>query len=283
VSFTAPPGTRLVTALGAGSLFEVAVVEQAAQRCLCKRLRSSLSDDLLAARALEREAELLGRVDPTHGSAAVVPRLLDAGRDERGPYLIESFLEGVSLRAIVEGHREGGENLSPELLSGLMRVGFAALADLHALALGDGLLDVVHGDLGPDHLLFAPGRRGAFFVDFGLSRFRGMALAPAPEARGTLPYVAPEVLRGEVPADQAGDVFALAASFAFAALGRDPCREAAVAARLVEIAEHGIDLAMVSESRALEPAAARALAGALAFDRRARLCTAGAVLAVLGA
>jgi serine/threonine-protein kinase len=160
-----------------------------------------------------------------------------------------------------------------------MRAGFGALAELHALAPGGESLELVLGDLGPDHVLVARGR--AFFVDFGQARYRGMpGVAPRGE-RGTLPYAAPEVARGEREPSQATDVYAMAASFAFTALGRDPCRAEAAAARLVEVAERGLDLEALATSPSLDASSRDALTHALRFSAADRISAAAALLALL--
>jgi len=117
------------------------------------------------------------------------------------------------------------------------------------------------------------------FIDFGQSHFRGL---PHREGlRGTLPYVAPEILRGEARPDQAGDVYALAASLAFAALGREPCRAGPGPARLVEVAEQGLDTRAIARAPRLSARTRDALLAALAFDAAARERRAAAVAGLL--
>lgn len=273
MSFVVPDGARLVRALGSGTVFEVALVERDGRRCICKRLRVRWLEEPQALQAFERACGVLERL-----KHPAVPVLIERGNDARGPYMLQTEMEGVSLRALREGHRKGAP---AGLWIAVARAAFDALAQLHALGDAEGPLDWVHGDLGPDHVLVSasPGRVG--FADFGMSSLRGIAASHG--ERGTLPYVAPEVARGEAPPDQSGDVFALAASFAYAVLGRDPCRSADAAARLVEVGERGLDLAALSAERRREPLLVATLERALAFDRAARLSRAREVLAALSA
>ena len=270
MSFEAPYGANLVHALGAGSTFDVAVVERGGQRLICKRLIPRMRHEAAAHAAMDREAELLARV--RHDS---LPTLVDRGTDGHGPFLIESIHDAPSIRRVVTGYEERGRVMAPELFRAIMRAGFQALAELHAL----GELDLVLGDIGPDHVLAARGQ--VYFVDFGHARYRGMPCAAPPSERGTLPYVPPEVARGECEPSQASDVYALAGTLAFLALRRDPCRAAANAARLVEIAERGIDVDDLPACSCVDADCRAVLSSALAFDPGARTREAARILALL--
>ena len=232
----------------------------------------------MARRALKREESVLRRV-----RVATVPAFLAAGEDAHGPYLVESVHAGLPLRALVEGMVAQRGRVPPATVRALARAAFAALAELHEASDAQGPLDVAHGDLGPDHVIVGParaGERGAIgLVDFGQARARGL---PGERGeRGTLPYLSPEVARGEREVDQELDVFAMAATIAYAALGRDPCRTMTASARLVEIAEEGLDLPALDGVPRLGAALADTLRHALAFDRNERLLTARAVLSRL--
>ena len=268
MSFLPPRGAALVRALGAGSIFEVALVTLGGEEHICKRLRSRMLSEPVARSAMEREASVLRRV--RHPS---LPELIDEGSDISGPYVVESCLRGATLRELVDGWLERGSPMPPRLLGHVVRASFAALGEVHGLSTEHGALELVHGDLGPDHVLL--GQQGQiFFVDFGQARWRGMDPALRGPDRGTLPFVAPELARGEVEPDQRADVFALAATLAFAALGRDPCSAETSAARLVEISEQGVDLEVLRGCARLEPEQLHALLAALHFDPAERICRA---------
>jgi serine/threonine-protein kinase len=272
-----PVGSVLVEALGAGTIFEVAIVDHAGRRCVCKRLRRGLSSAPAARAAMRREVEVLDRL-----RLAFVPTLVAHGEDGHGPFCLESAFEAVSLGTLVEAWRRRRQPVPARLVDSLLAAGFEALARLHAARSEGAPLVLVHGDLGPDHLLL--GRDGQLrLVDFGLARWRGMPDGLCGDGeRGTLPYVAPEVARAERAPDQPNDVFALAATVAFVALGRAPCRAEAEAARLAEVGERGLDLAAIEQAANLSPTTRRALLGALSFERRDRPARASAVLAELG-
>ena len=77
---------------------------------------------------------------------------------------------------------------------------------------------VVHGDIKPGNAI-VDARGDAHVIDFGLARVMG---ASGGEARGgTLPFMAPELLRGEAPSVQS-DVFALGVTLWFLLTGEHP-------------------------------------------------------------
>ncbi len=243
--------------MGRGSIFEVALLETDGTRCVGKRIRSRMLGEDLAKHAFGREHALLSAVE--HPS---VPRLIDVGEDQAGPYLLESWAEGVSLRLWSEARRSANAQVSQAAQIALANRSFGRLAEFHALADESGALELVHGDLSPDHIIIADNGDVAF-IDFGQSSGRGLPHPLAVGERGTMPYAAPERLRGE-GASQAGDVYALAACFAFLALGRSPIEElGSDAALLVQLAEQGLDAStlapLVDPPAAQESAWLRAL------------------------
>jgi serine/threonine-protein kinase len=221
---------------------------------------------------LRREAQALAllQLDSTAD-------LLGQGEDDQGPYVIETRLPGVTLREMVAGYRERRSVVPPNVVRLVMERSFLALAELHDAHGDEGRLELSHGDLAPDHVLVGADGRVSF-VDFGQARWRGMVEAAEEGELGSLPYVAPELARGEHQADQSCDVFALAGSIAYLALGREPCRGTTPAARLVEASERGLDVAALSARADLDGTVTDALMAALRFDRAARLRQAADVL-----
>jgi serine/threonine protein kinase len=109
------------------------------------------------------------------------------------------------------------------------------------------------------------------FVDFGAARFAGMDAALETGDRGTLPFVAPEVARGEAAPSQAADVYALATTILFLATGGDlQVRAREEAAMLLEIGERGLPTALCDRAIGLSPAGRDALRRAIALDPAAR-------------
>ncbi|TMR07019.1 serine/threonine protein kinase [Actinomadura soli] len=144
------------------------------------------------------------RLDPdarnVQGSG--LARVLDTGVFEGRAYLVNEFVDGLSLRDYVErrGPMSGGQ------LERLAVGTATALTALHRAG-------VVHRNLKPANVLL--GRDGPRVVDYGIG--------PPDEEPGTLfgapGYMAPELFQGGAPSP-ATDVFAWAVTMVFAATGR---------------------------------------------------------------
>ncbi len=175
----------------------VALVEDAAGRKLVlKRIPRRFLDapDARAAMATEiRSLERLGAQAP-----GVAARLVAAGEDERGPWMLSTFLPTPPL-----GHRRF--SAPEEAFSRSLE----ALATIHGAG-------VIHGDPSPDNWLVDDA--GAFGIDFDLGRMLDEECIIHAAVRGTLAVAAPAVLRG-APPNAATDRYALAASFAAVLLG----------------------------------------------------------------
>jgi serine/threonine protein kinase len=128
----------------------------------------------------------------------------------------------------------------------------------------------VHGDLGPDNILLGP--TGELrLIDLGACCFRGIdpALVHGKD-RGTLPFVAPEVARGEASLSASHDVYALAATLLFVALSRPLLASSGDAALLLRVGERGLDADLIAEATSFTPEQQASLVTALAFEPSAR-------------
>ena len=169
-----------------------------------KVLRREVVGDEEARQRLAREVATLSRVT-TDRVAAVV----DADPWGPRPYVVTEYVDGPDLRAWV---RENGA--MPEGGLRLFGAGLAeAVAAVHRVG-------VLHRDIKPGNVLVEDG--DAVLIDFGLARLaEDPRITGAGWVLGTPGYLAPEVLYGE-DATAASDVHSLAATLAFAALGRPP-------------------------------------------------------------
>jgi serine/threonine protein kinase len=265
-------------------MFDVALVRELARErerqrddgrahvLVCKRLTSRMVREPVGRAAIVREAKAL-----TLAKHPSLPSLVRVGADPYGPFVLETALEGVPLRVLVDAWKSRGKPVPPRLTAHIARASIAALAEVHELADEAGPIAFVHGDLGPDHVLLGP-LGDVRFIDFGAARFRGMEDDLATDDRGTLPYVAPEIARGEASPSAQGDVYALAATLLFLASGSPICRAREEAAMLIEVGERGVRADLLDASDALTPAERAALRAALSIDPTARRTTARALL-----
>ena len=279
--FFPPEGTEVVAPLPNGSVFQVARVTMGTTGhgtvAVCKRLLPRVREEPAARAALAREAMALARA-----RHPALPELYRVGSDAHGPFLIEAYAQGTSVRGLIEGWRARGGAVPPRIVAHLAIEAASALADLHALA-GEGgaALGLSHGDLGPDHVLLGPIGE-VRFVDLGAARFAGMDPDLESGDKGTLPFAAPEVARGEAPPGQAADVYALAATILFLATGGAPLASARdEATMLLEIGEHGLAPEICDRAVGLSPAGRDALRRALVPDPAARTSIARALAGAL--
>jgi serine/threonine protein kinase len=247
--FRPPAGSALIQLVGRGSSFEVAIVAHGGQERIAKRPSASLAAPAGDA-AIARERAALGAL-----SGAGVPALFDAGEDEAGSFVIESIVRGVALRECLEPERA----LSWPVRAGLAASVVALTQQLHDASGADGApLELVHADLGPDAFLVLK-NGDVVAIDFGAAGLRTPHGRLDPVGRGTLPYVAPELCRGESPPSQATDRYGAVLLATEILTGRRFARAASGAAQLAEIGERGHDLRALLDAEPALPARARAL------------------------
>ena len=267
--FAPPEGAVVETLLASGSVFLVALLRDHGELVVGKRLLPRLLAEPAARAAIAREALSLSRA--RHPS---LPELRRVGSDAHGPFIIETRSEGSSVRAVVEAWHARGQPVPPRLCGHIASSASRALAELHALCDERGAIELSHGDLGPAHVFLGPCGE-VRFVDLGAARFAGMDPALDTDDRGTLPFVAPEVARGEARPGQAADVYALAATLLYMAVGGGSLSEArGDAAMLLEIGERGISAEIVARASGLTDAAREAIGRAIAAHPEERLRTA---------
>src|ERR687893_258414 len=162
-----------------------------------KILRSRLAQDPVAIKRFLREAEYGARVSHPN-----IVRTFDYGQSDGLHYLALEWAECKPLPDFVNlsGH------LAPPLVAKIVEQIGAALTAAHQAG-------IIHRDLKPANIMYNPAEQTAKLLDFGIARDS----ESNPEERltragffvGTLQYVAPETLSGELVNEQA-DVYSLA-------------------------------------------------------------------------
>lgn len=153
------------------------------------------------ARKFQHEKEALIRLDHPN-----IVRILDSGELTDGnPFMVMEFIEGYSLRRKM---RQGGK-LPFDFAAHLIESVTDALGAAHAKK-------ILHRDIKPDNIMLTP-QEEAFewvrLIDFGIARVEDSLIAPATQFSrtiGTISYMAPEQLAGEIEQTPAVDVYSFA-------------------------------------------------------------------------
>ncbi|WP_214409527.1 serine/threonine-protein kinase [Sphaerisporangium fuscum] len=216
---------RLLSRLGAGGFGEVHLaLDPDGHTVAVKVLHPHVAADEAALARLAREVETMRRVRGPH-----VAEVLDASLTGPRPYLVTRYVQGRSLAAVVSA----GGPLRGDDLARLARGLAEALASIHAAG-------IVHRDLKPANVILADGE--PHVIDFGIAYALDSDSVTASGAMlGTPGYLAPEVLQGE-ETTPAADVFAWAATVAYAASGRQPYGTGPAPAVAYRVVHHEPDL-----------------------------------------
>ncbi|WP_328720835.1 serine/threonine protein kinase [Streptomyces sp. NBC_00247] len=233
-------GYRLVARLGAGGMGRVYLAYTRGGRPVAvKVVRPELADDPGFQRRFAREIKAAQRVRGVYTA-----EVIDADVHGEPPWLATSYVPGPSLSQAVARHGP----LSVPAVLWLMAGMAEALRAIHAEG-------IVHRDLKPSNVLLSVD--GPRVIDFGIATAAdATAYTVTGQAVGTPAYMAPEQASGgEVTG--AADVFSLAQTAAFAALGEPLYGEGQGVDVLYRIVHSEPDLSSLPES--LRPLFARCL------------------------
>ncbi|MCI4067095.1 serine/threonine protein kinase, partial [Micromonospora sp. R77] len=194
---------RLLGRLGAGGQGVVYLGEDdTGDRVAVKMINIDLSDPRARSQFM-KEIAAARRVAPF-----CTAQVLFAEVDGERPYVVSEFIPGPTLHRHVREHGPVVGNALHRLAVGTA----TALAAIHRS-------DVVHCDLKPDNVVL--GQDGPRVIDFGIARALGITETASSQVMGTTAYMAPERFRNDGVGPPC-DVFAWAATIAFAAGGRPP-------------------------------------------------------------
>jgi len=228
-----------------------------------KFLAPSLSRDSAARARLVREAQAASRLDDPH----VCPI-----------YAVESTVDGGL--CIVMAYCAGGT------LRERLRGGVIPLAEINRVAqhLAHGLASahhagIVHGDIKPANVGFGEGEV-ARLLDFGVAVHAHEAAGGTRGLSGTLPYLAPELWRGETRGPRT-DVWALGVTFFEMVTGRRPYTGADPAALREAILVGELPPMLRADGTSIAPPLESLIRRMLSTDPAARPADGAAVLAAL--
>jgi serine/threonine protein kinase len=203
-------GYRLVSRVGEGGTATVYSADHPDHgRCAVKILKQRTRNDPTAVKRFLREAGYGARVQ--HSSVVCT---YDYGEEDGIDYLALEWVDGESLSQFV--NRSG--RLAPPLVAHIVSQLANGLNAAHSVG-------IIHRDLKPENVVYDPTTRTAKLLDFGIARD---AQEPASERLtrtgffvGTLQYVAPEALSGEL-VEEPADIFSLAKITYFLLTGVQP-------------------------------------------------------------
>ena len=231
---------RLTDRLGSGGMGVVYLgVGEDGRLVAVKVMRPELADSPEFRARFSREVAVLTRI---RGVRNV--RVIEAGDDACGPFMVTEYAAGPSLAGQVEavGPLEAGALY--ELAAGLAE----ALSTIHAAG-------VVHRDLKPSNVIMTAD--GPKVIDFGIAQvLDSVSLTGTGITIGSTGFMAPEQIEGH--AGQAADIFAWALNLAYAASGELPFGTGPTAAVLYRVLNGQPDLSAVPD--ALRPVVEAALA-----------------------
>ena len=199
---------RLIAELGAGASAHVYLADDTRLRrpVALKILHPGLANDPTFRRRLVAEAHAAATLNHPN-----IVHVYDWGDEPEGLYLVLEYLEGGSLRNVLDARRT-------VTVAQAASIG-GAVADALAFAHQRG---VVHRDVKPANLMF-DGLGSVHLADFGLARALADAswTEPAGVVVGTARYASPEQALGE-RLDGRSDVYSLALVLFEAVTGRLP-------------------------------------------------------------
>ena len=207
---TSIAGYRLLERVGEGGTAEVYRADHAARgTCAFKVLRERLRGDPIVVKRFLREAGYGSRVE--HPG---VVRTYDFGEANGLYYLALEWAKGEPLADFL--HREAP--LAPADAIALVRQLADALAAAHQAG-------IIHRDLKPENIMYDPDAGTVKLLDFGIARDAEQPLEERLTRTGffvgTLQYVAPEALSGEL-VDGRADIYSLAKIAYYMLTGRHP-------------------------------------------------------------
>lgn len=120
-----------------------------------------------------------------------LPKIIDIFKDDNGTYIVQSYIEGISLDKIIDTKNNIGQTMTLEWAEQLAGV----LSYLHALK----PLPIIHCDLKPSNIMVTPDNK-LVLIDFGISKqlagFDDEVMAV------TYKYAAPEQLKHNISGKQ---------------------------------------------------------------------------------
>lgn len=164
-------------------------------QCVIKQLKFGLYDgeiDLAQERWLRREARLLAQL----GQHPQIPELLDSFEADGGFYIVQKFLQGLSVQELLQEGRCWTEHRTIEFLQQMLTV----LQFIHDRG-------VIHRDIKPSNIIREAQTQQFCLIDFGAAKQLIGQWGRLATAIGSRGYASPEQMQGHPRLNS--DIYAL--------------------------------------------------------------------------
>jgi serine/threonine-protein kinase len=215
---------RLDALIGRGAMAEVyrAVDLETQGLVALKILKQGISGDASAKLRFTREADVQAKLRHRNIAALYATGITEQAE----PYLVVELLRGKTLRNVLKAETR----IPPQRAASYTWQALQGLAVVHRGG-------VLHRDLKPANLMLEPSPgpiERVVLIDFGFATLEGAAkLTQQGTVVGSLAYIAPERLRGELP-DQRSDLYSMGVIL-FEMLSGEPPFKASTQVTLIEL------------------------------------------------
>jgi len=211
-------------------------------------------------RKFEHEKEALIRLDHPN-----IVRLLDTGTLRNGnPFMVMSYIKGHSLRKALRDNKQ----LPLNVVAHIIECVTDALSAAHTEK-------ILHRDIKPENIMLTPQAEGfdlVQLIDFGIARVGESKLAPATDysrAIGSVLYIAPEQLIGNLDLTPAADIYAVGIVAYEMLTGELPFKPKAIA-EMYQLEKNGVQVPPSALRKDIPRVAEKILLSALEFDPEKR-------------
>jgi serine/threonine protein kinase len=245
---------------GFGLIYLARDVKLMGREVVVKILQKAKVQNKDVARKFQHEKEALIRLDHPN-----IVRILDSGTLSDGnPFMVMEFIEGYSLRRRL---REKGK-LSFDEAAHIIEKVTDALGTAHSKK-------ILHRDIKPENIMLTPQEEGfdrVRLIDFGIARVEDSRLAPAteiPRGIGTVLYIAPEQLYGQLEQTPAVDIYSFAIVIYEMLTGKLPFNPQSII-EMFELQKQGVKIPPSKLRADLPEAAEKLILSALEFEAEKR-------------
>lgn len=187
---------------GIGLIYLAEDLKLLRKKVVIKILQETTSKNEDLARKFIHEKEALIRLD--HHPNVV--RILDSGTLSDGnPYMVMEYIHGYSLRLVLTQNKQLSFDFCAHVIESIANALFAAHSK-----------NILHRDIKPENIMLTPQEESfehVRLIDFGIARVENSRLAPATQIErgiGTVLYIAPEQLAGQIDQTPAVDIYSCA-------------------------------------------------------------------------